>query len=57
MAELQMNSFRCCQGYVEEKKQLESDISPLETIVVEIKNKSGSSKTFIELDKKFTDIQ
>ena len=45
------------QGYVEEKKQLESDISELETIVAEMKNKSGSSKTFIELAKRFTDIQ
>lgn len=45
------------QGYVEEKKQLESDISTLETIVAEMKNKSGSSKTFIELAKRFTDIQ
>ena len=45
------------QGYVEEKKQLELDISELETIVAEMKTKSGSSKTFIELAKKFTDIQ
>jgi DNA invertase Pin-like site-specific DNA recombinase len=45
------------QGYVEEKKQLESDISTLETIVAEMKTKSGSSKTFIELAKRFTDIQ
>ena len=45
------------QGYFEEKKQLESDISTLETIVAEMKNKSGSSKTFIELAKRFTDIQ
>jgi len=45
------------QGYVEEKKQLETDISELETIVAEMKNKSGSSKTFIELAKRFTDIQ
>jgi DNA invertase Pin-like site-specific DNA recombinase len=45
------------QGYVEEKKQLETDISELETIVAEMKTKSGSSKTFIELAKRFTDIQ
>ncbi|MBR4021188.1 MAG: recombinase family protein [Ruminococcus sp.] len=45
------------QGYVEEKKQLETDISELETIVAEMKTKSGSSKTFIELVKRFTDIQ
>ena len=45
------------QGYVEEKKQLELDISELETIVAEMKTKSGSSKTFIELAKRFTDIQ
>lgn len=45
------------QGYVEEKKQLESDISELETIVAEMRIKSGSSKTFIELAKRFTDIQ
>lgn len=45
------------QGYVEKKKQLESDISELETIVAEMKTKSGSSKTFIELAKRFTDIQ
>lgn len=45
------------QGYVEEKKQLESDISTLETVVDEMKSKSGSSKTFIELAKRFTDIQ
>ena len=44
-------------GYVVEKKQLESDIAELETIVDEMKNKSGSSKTFIELAKRFTDIQ
>lgn len=45
------------QGYIDEKKQLESDISELETVVEEMKSKSGSSKTFIELAKKFTDIQ
>ena len=45
------------QGYVEEKKQLESDISELETIVAEMRIKSGSSKNFIELAKRFTDIQ
>ncbi len=45
------------QGYVEEKKQLESDISTLETILAEMRIKSGSSKTFIELAKRFTDIQ
>ncbi len=45
------------QGYVEEKKWLESDISELETVVEEMKSKSGSSKTFIELAKRFTDIQ
>ncbi len=45
------------QGYVEEKKQLESDISTLETIVAEMRIKSGSFKNFIELAKKFTDIQ
>ncbi len=45
------------QGYVEEKKQLETDISELETIVAEMRIKSGSSKNFIELAKRFTDIQ
>ncbi len=45
------------QGYVEEKKLLETDISTLEAVVDEMKSKSGSSKTFIELAKRFTDIQ
>ena len=45
------------QDYVEEKKRLESDISELETVVEEMKSKSGSSKIFIELAKRFTDIQ
>lgn len=45
------------QRYVEEKKQLESDISELEIVVAEMKSKSGSSKIFIELAKRFTDIQ
>lgn len=45
------------QGYVEEKKQLETDISTLETIVAEMRIKSGSSKNFIELAKRCTDIQ
>ena len=45
------------QGYVEEKKLLETDISTLESVVDEMKSKSGSSKTFIELAKRFTDIQ
>ncbi len=44
-------------GYVVEKKQLESDISTLESVVDEMKSKSGSSQTFIELAKRFTDIQ
>jgi len=45
------------QGYVEEKKLLETDISTIEAVVDEMKSKSGSSKTFIELAKRFTDIQ
>ena len=45
------------QGYVEDKKQLETDISTLEAVVDEMKSKSVSSKTFIELAKRFTDIQ
>ncbi|MBE6843843.1 MAG: DUF4368 domain-containing protein [Ruminococcus sp.] len=45
------------QGYVEEKKQLEADISELETVIDEIKTKSSSSQTFIELAKKYTDIK
>ncbi len=40
-----------------QNRRIESDISELETIVTEMKTKSGSFKTFIELAKRFTDIQ